>query len=630
MASAKDILKQYWGYDAFRGNQESIIADVLVGKDILALMPTGGGKSLCYQVPAMVLDGMCLVVSPLVALMQDQVARLKEADISAACIHAGMSYNAVKHLLQNAMHGAYKLLYVSPERLQSDQFNEFLPELEISLIAVDEAHCVSQWGHDFRPDYLKITSLRDVFKSVPVLALTATATTAVQNDIAIQLKLRQPLLYTQSFERKNIEYTVSYTENKNTALLDSLQSSGSSNIIYCRSRRQTEVLVRYLAQEGLPAVAYHAGMTKDKRTSAQQAWMQNAVPTIIATTAFGMGIDKADVGLVVNYDAPEHLEAYYQEAGRAGRNGQPSKSVILYNNTDLNRLQRSTDILFPPVDYLRHVYQCVAEYLHIAIGTEPYRYYDFELKDFCEKFKLEAAVASSALKLLEQDGLWTLTDAVFSPPTIFINVNRAELDEVINTYPELGYTITTLLRLYGSLFQYPTAIRLFAIAKQMKCKMDDAEKLLNRLNAMGIIEYAKQKDGPQMFFHHYRVDSKHLIIDTARINRLKKRHEERTTAMVQYLENEQTCRSKIMLAYFDEELKHDCGHCDLCLSKNAKQVDSQSLIKAISELLNEPKHNTTLISSLPDYNRDKIISAIRSMADEKIILIEANGFIRKL
>lgn len=630
MASAKDILKQYWGYDAFRGNQESIIADVLAGKDILALMPTGGGKSLCYQVPAMVLDGMCLVVSPLVALMQDQVARLKEADISAACIHAGMSYNAVKHLLQNAMHGAYKLLYVSPERLQSDQFNEFLPELEISFIAVDEAHCVSQWGHDFRPDYLKITSLRDVFKSVPVLALTATATTAVQNDIAIQLKLRQPLLYTQSFERKNIEYTVSYSENKNTALLDSLQSSRSSNIIYCRSRRQTEVLVRYLAQEGLPAVAYHAGMTKDKRTAAQQAWMQNAVPTIIATTAFGMGIDKADVGLVVNYDAPEHLEAYYQEAGRAGRNGQSSKSVVLYNNTDINRLQRSTDILFPPVDYLRHVYQCVAEYLQIAIGTEPYRYYDFELKDFCEKFKLEAAVASSALKLLEQDGLWTLTDAVFSPPTIFINVNRAELDEVINTYPELGYTITTLLRLYGSLFQYPTAIRLFAIAKQMKCKMDDAEKLLNRLNAMGIIEYAKQKDGPQMFFHHYRVNSKHLIIDTARINRLKKRHEERTLAMINYLENYKICRSKIMLAYFDEELKHDCGHCDLCLNKNSKQVDSQSLIKAISALLNEPKHSTTLINSLPDYNRDKIISAIRSMADEKIILIEANGFIRKL
>lgn len=630
MATAKDILKQYWGYDAFRGNQESIIIDVLDGKDILALMPTGGGKSLCYQVPAIAMDGMCLVVSPLVALMQDQVARLKGIGIGAACIHAGMSYNAVKHLLQNAMHGVYKLLYVSPERLQSDQFNEFLPELDISFIAVDEAHCVSQWGHDFRPDYLKITSLREVFRDVPILALTATATTSVQNDIAIQLQLRQPLLYTQSFERKNIEYVVSYSENKNPALLCLLQNSRSSNIIYCRSRRQTEVLVKYLAQEQLPAVAYHAGMAKDKRNAAQEAWMRNSVPTIVATTAFGMGIDKPDVELVVNYDAPEHLEAYYQEAGRAGRNGQASKSVILYNNTDINRLQRSTDILFPSAEHLRHVYQCVAEYLQIAIGTEPYRYYDFELKDFCEKFKLDASVASSALKLLEQEGLWTLTDAVFSPPTIFINASRTELDEVINAYPELGYTITTLLRLYGSLFQYPTAIRLFAIARQMKCKMDDAEKILNRLDAMGIIEYAKQKDGPQMFFHHYRVDSKQLIIDTNRINKLKKRHEERTLAMINYLENDRICRSKIMLVYFDEELKQACGHCDVCLNNQSKVIDNQHLIDSVLGLLSEPIHSAAIITSLPDYSRDKIISAIRSMADEKIILIEANGFIRKL
>ncbi len=630
MATAKDILKQYWGYSAFRGNQESIINDVLAGRDILALMPTGGGKSLCYQVPALMMDGLCLVVSPLVALMQDQVDRLKGLGIEAACIHAGMSYNAVKHLLQHAMHGAYKLLYVSPERLQSDQFNEFLPELDISFIAVDEAHCVSQWGHDFRPDYLKITSLREVFKDVPILALTATATTSVQNDIALQLKLRQPLLYTQSFERKNIEYIVSYSENKNPALLHLLQTSSTSNIIYCRSRRQTEVLVKYLAQEQIPAVAYHAGMAKDKRKAAQEAWMQNEIKTIVATTAFGMGIDKADVGLVVNYDAPEHLEAYYQEAGRAGRNGQPSQSVILYNNIDINRLQRSTDVLFPPVEYLRHVYQSVAEYLQIAIGTEPYMYYDFELKDFCEKFKLDASVASSALKLLEQEGLWTLTDAVFSPPTIYINVNRAELDEVINTYPELGYTITTLLRLYGSLFQYPTAIRLFAIARQMKCRMDEAEKLLNRLNAMGIIEYAKQKDGPQMFFHHYRVDSKHLIIDTNRINKLKKRHEERTLAMINYLENDSICRSKIMLAYFDEELKQGCGHCDVCLDNQLKTVDNQSVINDILRLLHEPKHSTAIINLLPHYNKDKIISAIRGMADEKMILIEANGFIRKL
>lgn len=628
MTTAQNILKQYWGFDAFRGNQEAIINDILNGKDILALMPTGGGKSLCYQVPAMMMGGVCLVISPLIALMQDQVARLKSSGIDAACIHAGMHYAAVKQVLENTMHDGYKLLYVSPERLQTDLFNEYLPELNISLIAVDEAHCVSQWGHDFRPDYLKITSVREVFKDTPVLALTATATETVQNDIALQLKLQSPVLYIQSFERKNIDYSVVYTENKNGSLIELLQKSQSSDIIYCRSRKQTEILVKQLAQYDIPAISYHAGMTKDKREEAQQMWMNNEVKTITATTAFGMGIDKSDVGLVINYDAPEHIEAYYQEAGRAGRNGQLAYSTVLYNNTDINRLERSTDILFPPIEYLRQVYQSVAEYLHIAIGTEPYRYYDFELKDFCEKFRLDASIASNALKLLEQEGLWTLTEAVFSPPTVLITASRTELDEYINVYPEAGYAITTLLRLYGSLFQYPTAIRIAAVARQMKVKQDVVEHILQRLHSMHIIEYAPKKEGPQMFFHHYRVDSKQLIIDSNRISKLKKRHAERTNAIINYLQNDSVCRTKILLSYFGQDKKDDCNHCDVCISK--LQHAPISINRMIIGLLAKPTSIQTLFSQLAGQDKQTITSAIRSMADEKIVAIEPNGMIRKL
>ncbi len=623
------ILSQYWGYPAFRGNQEAIINDVLLGKDILALMPTGGGKSICYQVPALMMDGLCIVVSPLIALMQDQVARLKEAGIAAACIHAGIHIQGVIRVLDSAVHGAYKLLYVSPERLQTTLFNEYLPAMQISFVAVDEAHCVSQWGHDFRPDYLKIVLLRDVFDNIPFLCLTATATTAVQNDIALQLKLQSPVLYTQSFERRNLYYTVHYTENKQKELLEALIQTSTSSIVYCRSRKQTEVLVGYLAQNGIEAISYNAGMTKEKREDAQQAWMQNKVKTIIATTAFGMGIDKQDVGLVVNYDAPEHIEAYYQESGRGGRNGQAAQSLILYNQTDLNRLERSIEIQFPPTDYLRHVYQCVAEYLQIPISAEPYSYYDFDLKDFCEKFKLDAAIAANALKLLEQEGLWTLTEAVFNPPTVFITCTRQELDNVMNTYPELAYCITTLLRLYGTLFQYPTAIRTVAIAKQMKTNKEQVEKLLLKLHDMGVLEYATQKEGPQLFFHHYRVDSKQLIINTNRIAKLKKRHEERTNAIVAYLHNNNQCRTRLLLAYFDEEKQTDCRHCDVCASKQKQNISHTALQESILQHITKPMSIHTIMEALTGYDKQLIMTTIRSMIDEKRLRLSADGTVTK-
>lgn len=629
MQSPEQILAQYWGYKTFRPGQKEIIDNILAGRDTLALLPTGGGKSLCYQIPALASEGFCLVVSPLIALMQDQVAKLKSLGILADCIHAGLHYNDVKRILGNMLHGPYKLLYVSPERLQTDLFLEFLPEFNISFIAIDEAHCVSQWGHDFRPDYLKIASLRKVFSEVPILALTASATPEVRDDITRQLALRQSTLFLQSFERTNIFYDVRYTENKNRDVIDAIKESTGSNIIYCRSRRQTEMLTKYLQQQDIPATFYHAGMKKDKREAAQSAWMNNEVRTMIATTAFGMGIDKPDVRYVMHYDAPGHLEAYYQEAGRAGRDGQAATALTLFNKTDIKRLQDSTELQYPPESYLRQVYQAVAEYLQIPISAEPHRYYPFDLQDFSKKFGLEALPASNALKILEREGLWTISDTVFNPSTIYFTATRQELDNLSVTYPDLGYVATGLLRLYGTLFAYPTVINIMTVAKQLRLKKELAEQLITKLQEMEILEYRKPLEASQMFFHHYRVDSRHLIIDIKRITGLKKRHEKRTDAMLRFLQSTVECRSRMMLAYFGEETDIDCGHCDICRTKyKQSNFDEAALRNKISEKINNaPVHINDIVKELPAIIKERATALIRAMVDEGSIKLSANGYI---
>lgn len=371
------FLQQYWGYTAFRPQQQEIINSILTGHDTVALLPTGGGKSLCYQLPALAREGFCLVVSPLIALMQDQVQRLTAQGIAAACIYAGMPRQAVANTLENTARGDYKLLYVSPERLQTGLFLEYLPLFNINLIAVDEAHCISQWGHDFRPEYLKIAQLKKLFYRTPFLALTASATKEVEADIVTQLKLYKPHTFRQSFSRNNIFYRLLYAENKWTALLETLlQHKENCCIVYCRSRRQTEILVKQLSEQGFDARHYHAGMSGEQREKNFNTWLQDSTKIMVATTAFGMGIDKADVRLVVHYDAPEHLEAYYQEAGRAGRDGLPCEALLLHNTGDLKKLAGSTQIQFPPDDILRKTYQAVCEYLQLPIGAQPNRYFD--------------------------------------------------------------------------------------------------------------------------------------------------------------------------------------------------------------------------------------------------------------
>lgn len=620
-----ELLRKYWGYNSFRPPQEDIITSILQGRDTMALLPTGAGKSLCYQLPALAKEGFTLVISPLIALMLDQVDRLKQMNIMASCIHAGMNYHEVKTAFDNMLYGPYKLLYVSPERLQTELFKEYLPSFDINLIAIDEAHCISQWGQDFRPDYLKIAELRPLFPAVPVLALTASATAEVQKDIEERLQLKEPAIFRQSISRKNIFYSVKYSENKPKDLREHLPP-GSTNIVYCRSRKQTEVLAKQLLDHQIKAMPYHAGMPKDKRRDSQTSWMQDKGITVVATTAFGMGIDKADVRMVLHFDAPEHLEAYYQEAGRAGRDGLAAQAMLLYNATDINRLRESIAIQFPPENYLRGVYQAVVEYLQIPIGAQPDKYFSFDLADFCKKFGFELIPASYALKLLAREGLWTISEAVFHPASIQFTTDRHNLDHIVATHPDMGYLVTGLLRLYGTIFHYPTTVRLSGLAAQLKIKKEVLDQALRQLHKMEVLEYHQPAEGPQLYFHHYRVDSRHLIIDMQRIAILRKQHEARTNAMIAYLQNGSICRERLLKQYFDEEDTGNCGHCDICRQGNSPQNDADFANNLIRKIKDAGSISILqLTGQYPD--KEGTIAILRKLADEGVLIIDENNLV---
>lgn len=624
--SPQEALETYWGYPAFRPLQEEIITEVLEGKDVLALLPTGGGKSICYQVPAVVSPGLCLVVSPLIALMNDQAERLRKLNIPALAVHSGMSAHEVRKELSSAVEGAYKLLYVSPERLNSWQFRGYLTEIDVSLLAVDEAHCVSQWGHDFRPDYLKIKEIRAIFPNVPMLALTATATGDVAKDISRQLKLEKPVVFKQSFARPEITIEVCYTENKNLDLVQAIDSK-VCNIVYTRSRKTTEVVSKMLQSSNISAAMYHAGMATADRVSAQQKWMTGEVGTMVATTAFGMGIDKPDVRLVAHYDAPEQLEAWYQEAGRAARDGQPARVLTMYNQKDIERLLNSIDVQYPEEAYLRKVYQKVADYLQIPTGTQPEKYFPFDLNEFCARFGLEPTPAIYALKVLEREGLWTMTDAIYCPSTVQFCVNRHVLDELADHNPRLGYITVGLLRLFNSIFYYPTPIREPHIARLLKIKTEELVKDLQQLHQMEILHYNKAIDGPQLWFHSERVNSSHLHINMKRLRQLRERHLARTQAMIAFLENTTECREAMALKYFGEKAPKACRHCDVCLKKMARQADYRQQI--LDALTSGPLTVSALTRLYEPWLKDEIINNLRQLMEEGSVGFDGDT-VRKL
>lgn len=566
--TAQQILKQYWGYDAFRPLQEEIITTVLEGKDALALLPTGGGKSICFQVPAMAKDGLCLVVSPLIALMKDQVEQLKRRGIQALAVYSGMSFIEVKKTLQNAAYGNFKFLYVSPERLETKLFLEYLPSMNISLLAVDEAHCVSQWGYDFRPPYLRIANLREWLPGVPVLALTASATKIVQDDICDKLLFKKDhQRFQQSFERPNLSYSVFNVAGKQNKLLEILKNVPGTAIVYCKSRKHTKEIADLLRMHTINADFYHAGLSNDERNTKQENWITNKTRVIVCTNAFGMGIDKPDVRVVVHYDVPDCLENYYQEAGRAGRDGKRAYAVLLYGNKELNDLQNQSDIRFPKEAAIKIIYTALMNHLQIAAGSGEGVNFDFDIAGFANAFKQNILTVTYAIKALEQEDIISFNEMVFKPSSVLFTANRSDLTEFEKIHPELEPMIKGLLRSYEGIFDYPATVYESQLAKFIRKDIESVKKELRILNDYSIIAYAPQKDNPQLTLLQNRMYADNYAVNMASYLQRKRNFEQRVNAILDYIKNTANCRSKLIATYFNASTNKPCGCCDNCINE---------------------------------------------------------------
>ena len=600
MDTLQKILYDNWGYPDFRPQQRGIIEAALADRDVLALLPTSAGKSLCYQLPALATGGLTLVISPLIALMEDQVAALRRRSIGAAALHSGLSAEEQSEYLEAAMRGKIRILYVSPERLQLPHFAESLEDLKPTLLAVDEAHCVSQWGHDFRPDYLRIREFRRQLRGVPLMALTGSATPAVRADIEEYLGLFKPYVAKQSVDRPNLELQVCHTPTRlgDARKLLTEQTSGSA-LVYCRSRRQTEALARQLSDDGLQAAIYHAGLTSVQRKTAQADWMSGKVPVMIATTAFGMGVDKGNVRLVLHYEAPEDLESYYQEVGRAGRDGMPAKAVLLWDERDLRRLRESTELKYPDEAFLREVYGAVCDFLQLPVGAAPLRYYPFPLLTFCNRFGLPPAHTSYALAALAQEGLWTLTETVFRLSSVQFRVSRMELELLQKSHPGLAVVAIALLRRHGGIFVQKTAIREAEIARKAGMETTAVKTALQQLQQLGVIDYLPAGEAPEIFFQHRRAHAEQLILNLPRLLQLRHRHEVRTAAMLQFLEGCTECRAVQLRRYFGEsETDKPCGNCDVCAAGKPVQKDSLPVGKDPAETKRFSAHHARTADAL--------------------------------
>ena len=625
----RSILRQYWGYNAFRPLQEDIMQAVLAGKDVLALMPTGGGKSLCYQVPAMAMDGLCLVISPLIALMKDQVENLRKKGITAFAIYSGMKRTEVIQTLKTAGESNCKFLYVSPERLETNLFKEYLPALNVQLVAVDEAHCISQWGYDFRPPYLRIALLREELPGIPVLALTASATREVQQDICEKLAFKEQQVYRQSFERANLSYSVFKTDSKINKLVSILNNVGGSSIVYCKSRRRTKQIAEQLQSYNISSDYYHAGLSAEERNKKQEAWIDNKVRVIVCTNAFGMGIDKPDVRVVVHIDMPDCLENYYQEAGRAGRDQKKSFAVLLYQPTDLDDLKQQVALRFPGIEKIRSVYQAIANYLQLPAGSGEGQYFDFDIADFIKKFSLPAQELMNVLKVLEQEGLMSFNEQVFVPVKAQFICTKQTLYDFEESNPTTEPLIKLLLRSYEGIFDMPVAIFEKQLAGWLKTDQTSVQQLLVRLHNNGIIRYEPQKDEPQLYLPQRRVRAEDLTINPVNYKKRKDQFEKRIHAFIQFTLNEKDCRSVVIGNYFGDENIKPCGVCDNCLQqkKTGLTADEFSLIReSIEKILNEgPVKTTEVLLRLKNISKEKAWEVIEFLQAEKKLSLDENG-----
>src|SRR6201991_519951 len=580
----QQILKTYWNHDAFRPMQQEIIQSVLLGHDTLALLPTGGGKSVCFQVPAMAKEGICIVVSPLIALMKDQVENLKAKGIEAVAIVSGMSKREVDIALDNCIYGPVKFLYLSPERLLSELVQERIKYMNVNLIAVDEAHCISQWGYDFRPPYLHLADLRELHPSVPVLALTATATTEVRDDIQQKLLFKQWNVFQQSFERKNISYVVQHDENKFRKLLDIPKGVKGNGIVYVRSRKETAEIAKFYTENGFKADFYHAGLTMEQRSAKQESWKTNHTRIIVATNAFGMGIDKSDVRFVIHKDMPESLEAYYQEAGRAGRDEQKAYAVLLYNYADRIKNEKKLLTNFPSVDEIKLVYHHLGSYFQLAYGTGEGVSFDLDLGDFCARYKLDPTKTINALKFLEQDEYLSFNESVFLPSRFRFEVYNEELYNFQIQNSSWDPFIKTLLRSYGGSFENYVRLREHDLARRSNLSVQQVIEGLKQLQELGILNYLQQTDQPQVTYIRPRVQNNELIINKRYIEERKATYRKKMEAVFAYAEHKK-CRSQMLLAYFDETNANKCGICDVCLEEKRQRNLSETADNITDEIV---------------------------------------------
>lgn len=623
MMHPKEILKKYWGYETFRSPQEDIIESILDKVDTIALLPTGGGKSVCFQIPALIVDGLCIVVTPLIALMKDQVEQLQRRGIPALAIFSGMNIREIDIALDRCVYDNIKFLYVSPERLKSELFLERSKKMKIGLLAIDEAHCISQWGYDFRPAYLQIAEFKKKIPPAPTIALTATATPDVVKDIQDKLELKDAKVFQISFARKNISYSCFHEQDKYKKLFNILNKVKGSSIVYVRSRKLTEEVTKFLTINKLSADYYHAGLEHEERALKQTKWIKNQSRIMVATNAFGMGIDKPDVRSVIHIDLPEAPEAYYQEAGRAGRDGLKSYAVVLFDDEDIQKLKDKFKDDHPEPDFIRKVYQALANYFKIAVGSSNLESYDFDLDSFQKIYNLPKKQTYSAIKKLEKEGFIVLNEAFYSPSKIFFLVDNKKLYDFQIRYEQYDEFIKIILRVYGGeLFSRFIPIHEKALARTLNIQEEVVVKMLQFLDSSEILVYDQQKNKPQIIFTTPRKDASSLPLDIKSIEARKKNEWQKINFIINYATQDKRCRQQFILEYFGEASNEECGTCDICIQKrkNINELDKYDFFhpQILSLLKNAPLHLDKIIEIDPAKEKD-ILHVLRMMLEAEEI-----------
>ena len=624
------ILQQYWGYPSFRPLQEDIVDSVMAGKDTLALLPTGGGKSICFQVPTMAMEGLCLVITPLIALMKDQVAHLVDKGIPAAAIYSGMHPDALELAYNQAAYGRLKFLYVSPERLQTDAFIEALKRMKVCLLAVDESHCISQWGYDFRPPYLKIADIRPYMPKTPVLALTATATAKVVDDIQLRLGFKQKNVFQSSFERKNVTYNVYHEADKYGVLRRKLEAMNEgSAIVYVRNRKRTQVIADWLNLVGISATFYHAGLDAKTRDERQDLWMKGKVKVIAATNAFGMGIDKPDVRLVIHMDLPDSIEAYFQEAGRAGRDLKPSEAFLLVSPADIKKLQENLAQSFPELERIKLIYNALGNYFNIPVGAGENVSYPFVIGDFANRYGFSIVEVFHTLKILEKEGFLVLSDSFDEPSKVMIKASRDDIYGFQVNNPQYSELIKCMLRSLPGVLTDFVKINEEFLAKKTGLASEKVVEQLKKLEAYHFLSYAQRNDKPQILFLSEFVDSKHFGLSKENYYDRKRDAEERVIAVIDFVNNDEECRSVQLLRYFNEKTRRTCGRCDVCMKQASNRVPYDTIEAKLQNVMSEtPQSMKDVLSQCSEFDEAKVLDSIRFLVDNGVLELEKDGSVR--